>query len=344
MATWERFNDAMEQLIDEGSVFLKQKLDSKEIGVKAVDNLRREFLDQINGFYAKLDDELVKGYDPYNFDLTAAIKDLTVGMLETFVHIGTGGATAVAKAVGKQLAIDFGKRLAGFDGPTEDFKNPMDRTIEATTKVLGNNAIGRTIGRIFGVLDDMFNPNKARDEFRRIRAQLKDSQTEIAVYLSNKFARLREEGLKRSAEFRGEQIQSNMKSLLKQKLDAFVKRMKDFPFFARALRKTLTEERNVDANYLPNLIKESYAFTSTPSTADDFELLEKAGLREKWRNVRFALESQAFRATPGLERMGAKPTATPGFFSIPNLNEFLGFDASKMWFWSLTSLADSETI
>lgn len=333
MPVWKKFNKAMRQLIDEGAGVLKGKLDAKVVAFDEVNKLRYDFLNKINDFYGKLDNQLYDGYNPANFDLTSAIKDLTVGMLETFVHIGTGGASAVAQGVAKQVAIDSVKRLAGFDAPTEDFKNPMDRTIESTTNIIGNNAIGRTIGRVVGLLEDLFNPNKKKEEFYGMRKMLEESQVEISKYLGEKLDPLAEQGKAVATERFKTDIKSNFKRQLKEKLDLFVQRLKDFPEFQKELVASLMERKQT-AKFLPTLIRDSYAFVNSPSTEDDNSALGTTGLRSKWRAVMFAInDSQKLLSSPVVQQMGGVKKWANNKYTVTDMTKLLGFDTLRRWFW-----------
>lgn len=335
---WKKFNREMRNVIDEGAGILKAKLDAKTVDYDEVLALERNFLSKINEFYSKLDEQLVEGYDPRKYDFMSAIKDLTVGMLETFVHIGTGGASAVAQSMAKQVALNVAKRAVGFDAPTADFKNPTERTIQETTNIIGNNAIGRTIGRAIASLEEALNPNKAKEEFYRMRERLDESQAEISKYVAEKLSPLTKQGREISKEQFKTEIKSNFKRELKEKLDKFVQRLKDYPDFQKELVASLVE-RKQSPKFLPTLIKESYDFVNLPSSEKDDVMLGstnigQSGLRDKWRAVLIAIQqSQQLLSSPVVQQIGGTKKYANGRYQLIDMNTLLGFDTKERWFW-----------
>lgn len=362
MTAWTNFNKEVEKLAQEAAVSIKDKVEAGKIGSVDVKQLRESLADSVNTFYSALFEQLKKGYDPGNFDLTAAIKDLTVSMFEV---MSAGGAKAVAKSIvekkGRELAVDIGKRIAGFDTPTADFKSPMARTVDSTTAILGDNAIGRTLGRVFGLFDELFSPNKAKEEYRKIDALLEMSKSQALKSIGDTLLPLENRAFDVGQAGRERAIQkSGFKEILDEKLFRFLEVFKQKPELLTAMKQVVAE-KNLKPDFFMNLIKRTKAYINSPTEEESAfitargdaartrtlsipQRLQKAGLFDDWKKVlNFMLYEPAFLDKPSLApfvktTMQKEKKAGVGFVDVErrslDLSKLFGFDTEKDFLWT----------
>lgn len=359
----ESFNKEVDKLARETSTFLKDKVESGEISAVEINPIARTIGDSVYKFYNAMLQQLREGYDPEkDLEIGGAVKDLTVGIFDVLSKGGVTKVTSsIAKESGKELGIDLAKRLAGFDTPVVgEFKNPITRSIQSTTKILGDNPIGRTLGRMFGLLDILFNPNKEYEEYKAASENIFNYQQESIATIKKYFQPLTERSFDVAQKKREETIQSSdFKELLSSKLDKFVETMKKYPEIVRAIN-IIFREQKLPSNFFLNLIQRTREYLRSPidvdlrstarrgksyvvnMTATIPERLQKAGLFEDWVKVLNALISPSVKNLPSLSqftKIGKTLKRGPdGFQEIDektiNLNKLFGFDTQKNFLWS----------
>lgn len=290
----QQFNKSMIEMINDFVVFIK----TTNPPANEIYDAWMGGLHGINRFYSTMIDQLSKEYDPANFNFDDAIKDLIFSMAQSF----TGGAATVGKGLFKSALTnavkEAGKEIVGMgDEVRGNFESPMTRIVSGTTKFLGDNPLGRTIGKAIYSLGLIFGAIDPKAEYREERRKLEMSQVGISKYLADQFQPLHIEAQQRGFQERTASAQITFQESMKERILSFLD-------FVKANPQLLTMMKQLQSQYgidISNVIKQSSAFiTKERDPAVDIRDDFNNGLRVEWQKVRPLFQDKRLSMIPNM--------------------------------------------
>lgn len=255
----------------------------------------------INRFYSVMIDQLSKEYDPANFSFDDAIKDLIFSMSSAF----TGGAAATGQSLFKSALTnavkEAGKEIIGAGESSKvqaNFESPMTRIVGGTTRFLGDNPLGRTIGKAIYSLGLIFGAIDPKAEYREERRKLEMSQVGVSKYLADQFQPLHIEAQQREYQDRTATAQNTFQQSVEQRIINLSSFLKQNPELT-AMLKQLQTKYQVS---ITKLVEDTRAFISKQrdpavDIRDDFN----NGLRRQWEKARPLFQDKELTMLPSVD-------------------------------------------
>ncbi len=290
----QQFNKSMIEMINDFVDFIKET----NPPANEIYNAWMSGLNGVNRFYSTMIDELSKEFDPANFNFDDAMKDLIFSMASAF----SGGAAATGKSVFKTALTnavkEAGKEIVGLNGELKpNFESPMTRIVGGTTKFLGDNPLGRTIGKAIYSLGLIFGAIDPKKEYWRERNKLEMSQVGISKYLADQFQPLHIEAQQRGFQERTASAQVTFQEDIKQRIISFLEYVKANP---ELLDRMIALQSKYGVS-VSNVISQSRAFiTKERDPAVDIRDDFNNGLRLEWQKVRPLFQDKELSMLPNL--------------------------------------------